>query len=80
MGSAMLRKPRSLAKMVAGVAAASELPVTVKVRGGCSGVGHVAHGMYGRHTAYCRVLGCARCNPGSDWALRWAIVQVVLVG
>ncbi len=37
MGSAMLRKPRSLAKMVAGVAAASELPVTVKVRGGGGG-------------------------------------------
>ncbi|GFR51807.1 hypothetical protein Agub_g14266, partial [Astrephomene gubernaculifera] len=32
MGSAMLRKPRSLAKMVAGIAAESELPVTVKVR------------------------------------------------
>ncbi|KXZ53882.1 hypothetical protein GPECTOR_6g800 [Gonium pectorale] len=32
MGSAMLRKPRSLAKMVAGIAAESEIPVTVKVR------------------------------------------------
>ncbi|GLC44902.1 hypothetical protein PLESTB_001687100 [Pleodorina starrii] len=32
MGSAMLRKPRALAKMVAGIAAESELPVTVKVR------------------------------------------------
>ncbi|KAG2493961.1 hypothetical protein HYH03_007891 [Edaphochlamys debaryana] len=32
MGSAMLRKPLSLAKMVAGIAAGSELPVTVKVR------------------------------------------------
>lgn len=33
MGSAMLRKPRALAKMVAGIAADSELPVTVKVGG-----------------------------------------------
>ncbi|GIL91348.1 hypothetical protein Vretifemale_18979 [Volvox reticuliferus] len=32
MGSAMLRKPRALAKMVAGIAAESELPVTVKIR------------------------------------------------
>ncbi|KAG2446275.1 hypothetical protein HXX76_000864 [Chlamydomonas incerta] len=32
MGSAMLRKPRALAKMVAGIAADSELPVTVKIR------------------------------------------------
>jgi hypothetical protein len=31
MGSAMLRKPRALARMVAGVVAESELPVTVKV-------------------------------------------------
>lgn len=32
MGAIMLKKPRSLAKMVAGVARASELPVTVKIR------------------------------------------------
>ncbi|PNH11073.1 tRNA-dihydrouridine(47) synthase [NAD(P)(+)]-like [Tetrabaena socialis] len=32
MGSAMLRKPRALARMVAGIAAESELPVTVKIR------------------------------------------------
>lgn len=31
MGSALLRKPRALAVMVAGIAAESELPVTVKV-------------------------------------------------
>lgn len=32
MGAAMLRKPRSLAKLVAGIVAESELPVTVKIR------------------------------------------------
>jgi hypothetical protein len=34
MGAALLRKPTKLAKMVAGIAAAVELPVTVKIRTG----------------------------------------------
>jgi tRNA-dihydrouridine synthase 3 len=36
MGAALLRKPTKLAKMVAGIAAAVELPVTVKIRTGTS--------------------------------------------
>ena len=35
LGAAMLRKPRSLAKMVAGVVRESPLPVTVKVSARC---------------------------------------------
>jgi tRNA-dihydrouridine synthase len=34
MGAALLRKPTKLAKMVAGIATAVELPVTVKIRTG----------------------------------------------
>jgi tRNA-dihydrouridine synthase len=34
MGAALLRKPTKLAKMVAGIAAAVDLPVTVKIRTG----------------------------------------------
>ena len=38
MGAALLRRPRSLAKMVAGIVAESELPVTVKVRSSWTGL------------------------------------------
>lgn len=38
MGAIMLRKPRSLAKMVAGIVRESELPVTVKIRLGAEKV------------------------------------------
>jgi len=38
MGAIMLRKPRSLAKMVAGIVRESELPVTVKIRTGAEKV------------------------------------------
>lgn len=34
LGAAMLRKPRSLAKLVAGIVKESEIPVTVKIRTG----------------------------------------------
>lgn len=34
LGAALLRKPTKLAKMVAGIAAASDLPITVKIRTG----------------------------------------------
>jgi tRNA-dihydrouridine synthase len=40
MGAALLRKPTKLAKMVAGIAAAVELPVTVKIRTGESTIGN----------------------------------------
>lgn len=36
MGSALLRRPAKLAKMVAGIAEAIDLPLTVKVRTGTS--------------------------------------------
>jgi tRNA-dihydrouridine synthase len=34
MGAILLRKPRSLAKLVNGLVKESELPVTVKIRSG----------------------------------------------
>jgi tRNA-dihydrouridine synthase 3 len=36
LGAALLRKPTKLAKMVAGIAAQVDLPITVKIRTGVS--------------------------------------------
>lgn len=37
MGAVLLRKPEKLARLVAGIAEGSSLPITVKVRTGATG-------------------------------------------
>lgn len=65
LGAALLRKPTKLAKMVAGIAAQVDLPITVKIRtGGCAVTALCSQ----KVQRWRRLLACGRNNACSSCA------------
>lgn len=63
LGAALLRKPTKLAKMVAGIAAQVDLPVTVKIRAGQQQqCGMLAWASCRLHFGCCAVVAFLGCN------------------